>query len=301
MIDMHAHWRPAELADALRARTAEPRIVRNHDGAEVLKTRMGEEPLATAFDQADFHLARMDRQGVSTSVLSLLGSFCWIEAQPLDVSLPLCRLFNDSVSKLCQQHPGRFAAYAALPLVDIAAAAVASGIGLTVLPTFYAHGGFGGQPLADKIVLMLFLASFYGLIVFIPMDVFRLHLMGSPGLLVSSLGLFLFLAGWGIVFLALRENTFAAPVVRLQEERKQRVVDTGVYGVVRHPMYAGGILFIVGIPLWLESYAGVLLALVPIGTLVLRIRLEEQFLRRELKGYDAYTKRVRYRLVPFLW
>src|SRR5438552_2511520 len=123
MIDMHAHGRPVEFTDALRARTTGPRIVKNQDGVEVLTTRMGgEEPLSTAFDEVDFHLARMNRQGVSTSVLSLLGSFCWIEAQPLDVSLPLCRLFNDSVSKLCQAHDGRFAAYAALPLVDIPAA-----------------------------------------------------------------------------------------------------------------------------------------------------------------------------------
>src|SRR4029453_8551900 len=55
MIDMHAHWRPAELADEMRARTAEPRIVKNQDGVEVLKTRMGEEPLATAFDEVNFH------------------------------------------------------------------------------------------------------------------------------------------------------------------------------------------------------------------------------------------------------
>jgi predicted TIM-barrel fold metal-dependent hydrolase len=123
MIDMHAHWRPVEFTEALRARTTEPRVARNQDGVEVLKTRMGEEPLSNAFDEVDFHLARMNRQGVSTSVLSLLGSFCWIEAQPLDVSLPLCRLFNDSVSRLCQAHEGRFAAYAALPLVDISMAA----------------------------------------------------------------------------------------------------------------------------------------------------------------------------------
>ncbi len=123
MIDMHAHWRPAELVDALRARTMEPRVVLNQDGIEVLKTRMGEEPLATAFDEVGFHLARMNRQGVSTSVLSLLGSFCWIESQPLDISLSLCRLFNDGVSRLCQTHDGRFAAYAALPLVDVSAAA----------------------------------------------------------------------------------------------------------------------------------------------------------------------------------
>jgi predicted TIM-barrel fold metal-dependent hydrolase len=124
MIDMHAHWRPAELADALRARTKEPRIVRNQDGVEVLKAlRMGEEPLATAFDDVDFHLGRMDRQGVEMSVLSLLGSFCWIEAQPLDVSVPLCRTVNDRLSAICQEHPGRFSAYAALPLTDIFAAA----------------------------------------------------------------------------------------------------------------------------------------------------------------------------------
>jgi protein-S-isoprenylcysteine O-methyltransferase Ste14 len=111
----------------------------------------------------------------------------------------------------------------------------------------------------------------------------------------------LFLGGWWIALLALRENVFAAVVVKLQEEREQKVVDTGVYGVVRHPMYAGGILFTVGIPLCLESYAGTLLALVPIGTLVLRIFLEERFLRRKLRGYEAYMKRVRYRLIPFLW
>ncbi|MEQ1772972.1 MAG: amidohydrolase family protein [Burkholderiales bacterium] len=123
MIDMHAHWRPAELADALRARLKEPRIMRNADGAEVLKTRLGEEPLSQAFDAVDFHLARMNRQGVSTSVLSLLGSACWIESQPVEVSVPLCRLVNDRLSHLCVEHEGRFAAYAALPLTDMAAAA----------------------------------------------------------------------------------------------------------------------------------------------------------------------------------
>ena len=124
MIDMHAHWRPAEVADALRARTREPRIVRNADGVEVLKSgRMGDEPLATAFDDVDFHLSRMDRQGVETSVLSLLGSFCWIESQPPEVSVPLCRRVNDRLSAICQEHPGRFAAFAALPLTDMSAAA----------------------------------------------------------------------------------------------------------------------------------------------------------------------------------
>src|SRR6202046_468655 len=123
MIDMHAHWRPAEVADALRARTREPRIVRNADGVEVLNSRMGDQSLAEAFDEVDFHLGRMDRQGVAVSVLSLLGSFCWVEAQPVDVSGPLCRRINDRLSAICEEHPGRFAAFAALPLIDMSAAA----------------------------------------------------------------------------------------------------------------------------------------------------------------------------------
>jgi predicted TIM-barrel fold metal-dependent hydrolase len=85
---------------------------------------MGEEKLATAFEDVDFHLGRMDRQGVEVSVLSLLGSFCWIEAQPAEVSGPLCRRVNDRLSAICQERPGRFAAFAALPLTDISAAAV---------------------------------------------------------------------------------------------------------------------------------------------------------------------------------
>ena len=158
-----------------------------------------------------------------------------------------------------------------------------------------------GQPLADKIIVTAFLTAFLGLIVLIPLDVFQFHLMRKPGPLLSSLGLVLFVSGWWIITLALRENPFAAPVVKHQKERRQRVVDTGVYGVVRHPMYAGTVPLLIGMPLWLESYFTALLAIVPIGLLALRIRFEEQFLRRELKGYDAYTQRVRYRLIPFLW
>jgi predicted TIM-barrel fold metal-dependent hydrolase len=124
MIDMHAHWKPSEVADALRARTREPRIVRGTDGVEVLKApRMADTPLAEAFNEAVVELTRMNQQDVSVSVLSLLGSFCWIEAQPVDVALPLCRKVNDGLAAICAAHPGRFAAFAALPLTDVAAAA----------------------------------------------------------------------------------------------------------------------------------------------------------------------------------
>jgi len=156
-----------------------------------------------------------------------------------------------------------------------------------------------GQPLADKIVVSALLVTFCGLLVAISLDVFRFHLLGAPGPFVAALGLPVFVAGWWIAYLALRENAFAATAVK--HAARQTVIDTGVYGVVRHPMYAGGILVLIGMALWLDSSAGVLLALVPTGVIVLRILLEERFLRRELSGYEAYTRRVRYRLVPALW
>jgi protein-S-isoprenylcysteine O-methyltransferase Ste14 len=158
-----------------------------------------------------------------------------------------------------------------------------------------------GQPLADKVLLILLIASFCGLLVFIPLNVFRSHWLGKPAPFVAALGLAVCFAGYWIAFLAVRENAFASRVVRHQEERQQKVIDSALYGVVRHPMYAGLTLFIVGIPLWLESYAGVLFSAIPITTLILRTVAEEKFLKRELKGYNAYMERVRFRLVPYLW
>jgi protein-S-isoprenylcysteine O-methyltransferase Ste14 len=158
-----------------------------------------------------------------------------------------------------------------------------------------------GQPLADKILVIPLIATFLGLILFIPLDVFRLHLMSKPATMVSSLGLLLFVAGWWIISLSFRENAFAAPVVKHQEERRHTVIDTGVYSVVRHPMYTGAALLLVGMPLWLESYAAALLAIIPIGLLTVRILFEERFLRRELKGYEAYTGSVPWSLIPLLW
>lgn len=121
-IDMHAHWRPAELADAFRARTTPPLIERNSGGIEVLKSKRGEVPVSEVFDDLDVRLAEMDRQGITTGVLSLFGPLQWIERLPVEESLPLVRIFNDSVSEICETHKCRFAAYASLPLADLGAA-----------------------------------------------------------------------------------------------------------------------------------------------------------------------------------
>ncbi len=154
---------------------------------------------------------------------------------------------------------------------------------------------------ADKVLLVALIPAIAGQFVFIGLDVWRLHLLGKPNVIVSSLGLALYIAGFWIILFAMRENTFATTIVRYQKERGQVVVDTGPYHVVRHPMYSGAVLWFVGMPLWLESFVGALFAIILIGFFVLRIFIEEGFLRRELPGYAAYAERVRYRLIPFVW
>jgi protein-S-isoprenylcysteine O-methyltransferase Ste14 len=100
---------------------------------------------------------------------------------------------------------------------------------------------------------------------------------------------------------ALETNAFATTVVRHQMERGHTVVDGGVYGVVRHPMYAGLVAAWLGAPAWLCSPLGVGVAFVPIGLLAVRLVLEERALVQALPGYADYTTRVRSRLVPGLW
>jgi len=158
-----------------------------------------------------------------------------------------------------------------------------------------------GQPVSDRVVLLLFVATYLGQTAFVPLDVFRFHLLGGPGPAGAALGFVLFFGGWWLVYRAQRENAFASNVVRHQAERGQTVVDTGPYALVRHPMYAGVLPLTVGLPLALGSYAGALLALVPLVLALPRVFIEERLLRRELPGYDAYLATVRWRLIPYVW
>ncbi len=124
----------------------------------------------------------------------------------------------------------------------------------------------------------------------------------------SAVPVFLQIAGGGLIGLSLfaawltfRVNSYAAPQVRVQADRGQTVVTSGPYRIVRHPMYAGAVLFFVGTPLLLGSWWGLLP--VPVGVVGLGIRAvgEERMLRQALVGYEAYAARVRFRLVPGIW
>lgn len=109
------------------------------------------------------------------------------------------------------------------------------------------------------------------------------------------------LVGLGLlaIFFVFKENTYASAIIEIAAE--QKIIDTGLYGIVRHPMYTGGVIMLIGVPLALGSWWG-LLAFIP-STLVLiwRIVEEEKVLIKSLAGYTDYQKRVKYRLVPFIW
>jgi protein-S-isoprenylcysteine O-methyltransferase Ste14 len=158
------------------------------------------------------------------------------------------------------------------------------------------------QSWTDRLLLIAVLSTgFLALPVVAALDAFRWHALPRPTPLLGGLGLTLFTLGWSLKSLALRANAFATPVVRLQRERAHAVVDSGVYSVIRHPFYAADPLLLVGLGLWLGSYLAALFAVIPVTFLVVRLCLEERFLRRELPGYDEYTLRVRHRLIPGLW
>lgn len=158
-----------------------------------------------------------------------------------------------------------------------------------------------GQPALDKFLVVTFMLFYCFTIVLIPFDVFHFRFLPLPSLTISIAGLVLFAIGWWIMISALFANRYASVAVRLQSERGQHLIDNGPYRIVRHPMYSGSIPFIVGTALWLGSYAAAIFSIVPIVFIAVRSIFEERFLRRELPGYDDYTRRTRFRLIPFLW
>jgi protein-S-isoprenylcysteine O-methyltransferase Ste14 len=105
--------------------------------------------------------------------------------------------------------------------------------------------------------------------------------------------------GLGVVALVIIQNSYAAATVQVQAD--QKLVSTGLYGLVRHPMYTGNLIMMVGIPLALGSYLGLVFVIPGLIVLALRIRDEEQLLAQELTGYREYTQKVRYRLAPGMW
>lgn len=207
-------------------------------------------------------------------VLSLSGDWLWFEGWIF--GLWLITISGVTVSYLAQKDP-------------------------ELLRERFKQPGSDNQKLWDKYFLYGFQLLFLAWIAIMPIDAKRyewttnfplwLKLLGGIGLLIS----FFFL------YRSFTDNTFLSPLVRIQTERKQHVVSTGVYGFVRHPMYLGAIFLFVGTPLLLGSQYGVLIGAIISFLLVVRIFGEEKMLTEELEGYEDYRGRVKYRLIPFVW
>lgn len=109
----------------------------------------------------------------------------------------------------------------------------------------------------------------------------------------------MFLAAYALYAEVLRENTYLSRTIEVQEN--QKVIDTGLYGIVRHPMYMSTVLLFLMMPLVLGSVLSFIIMLCYIPIIAKRIRNEEQVLTAGLQGYEAYKKKVKYRLIPFIW
>lgn len=160
--------------------------------------------------------------------------------------------------------------------------------------------GTGGESHSDLAILLAIKVGGCAWLFLPPLDV-RFGWTPRLPLWSEACGSISLLAGSLFIFRSLTDNTFASQLVRIQSDRQQRVIDTGVYGFVRHPMYLGAVLMFVGGALLRGSIVGLLLGFALVLVLVLRIFGEESLLARDLDGYTAYRGKVRYRLIPHVW
>ena len=134
-----------------------------------------------------------------------------------------------------------------------------------------------------------------------PLEAKRFSWTPDFPLFVKFFGGIILLPALYLIYQATAENTYMSTMVRLQSDRKQQVVSTGVYGFVRHPLYLGCLLMLFGAPLLLGSHIGILIAFIALIVLIVRIMGEEKMLANELEGYEEYKQKVAFRLFPLIW
>ncbi len=150
-----------------------------------------------------------------------------------------------------------------------------------------------GQKIVQRITGTVFLAEFL-----IPAFDHRFG-WSRVSVFADITGDLMMVSGFMIVFAVFKENSFTSGIIEVAED--QRVISTGPYAIVRHPMYAGGLIMLLGIPLALGSWWGMLINILMIAALIWRLLDEERFLTERLPGYREYLRAVKYRLVPWLW
>ena len=168
---------------------------------------------------------------------------------------------------------------------------------LRLLETRTKAGPIAEAETSQKIIQM-FASIFFIALVIVPGFDHRYHWSDVPVFLVVIGDIFVLL-GFIIVFLVFRQNSFASGVI--ETEREQKVISTGPYRIVRHPMYAGGLLLLFSAPFALGSYWALPFTLLLFVVIVVRLLYEEKFLIQKLPGYKEYCEKTRYRLIPWIW
>jgi protein-S-isoprenylcysteine O-methyltransferase Ste14 len=161
--------------------------------------------------------------------------------------------------------------------------------------------GSGNQKSWDKYVMIFILVIAVLWLVVLPLDAGRYHWSPIFPLWLKIIGGVALVPALYLIERTTIENTFLSTRVRIQTERKQRVITTGVYSFVRHPLYLGCALLMFGAPLLVGSVYGLILSVIGLLVLAGRTVGEEKMLIEELEGYDEYKKKVKYRLIPFVW
>lgn len=161
--------------------------------------------------------------------------------------------------------------------------------------------GADNQKRWDTVLLsFVYLLAIFWLVI-MPLDAKRFGWSPAFPVWLKIIGGVLLIPALYFLFRPAVDNTYLSTRVRIQTERKQSVISTGVYGFVRHPLYLGCLLMLLGAPLLLGSVVGLIISLISVGILVYRIIGEEKMLVNELEGYDDYRTKVKYRLVPYVW
>jgi protein-S-isoprenylcysteine O-methyltransferase Ste14 len=152
----------------------------------------------------------------------------------------------------------------------------------------------------DKLIIFFYGILLCALFIVAGLDAVRFE-WSSVSISVKVLGWCTFLAALVLISWVLAENTYASRYVRIQKDREHQVISTGPYRFVRHPMYVGVILWVIGVPLVLGSTWALVPSVLVIALFFVRTALEDRTLQKGLPGYKEYSERVRYRLIPAVW